>query len=308
MIISASRRTDIPSYYSEWFLNRIREGYILVPNPFNPHQISRIQLSPEVVDCIVFWTKNPAPMIEKLNQLKDFNYYFQFTINPYEQDVETNIPSLAKRIQTFQRLSDAIGKEKVIWRYDPILLNEKYTLEFHKKAFANIATQLTDYTERCMLGFIDHYKHLQTIMGKMNINPLPLDTVRDMAISFKQTIPNSICLDTCTIKIDLSDLGIPTGMCIDKKLIEKITGYPISARKDKNQRNICQCIESIDIGSYDTCLNGCIYCYANTAGWKPLRNLKQHNPLSPKLIGTITEKDNIKDRKIYSLKSDPTLF
>ena len=132
MIISASRRTDIPSFYSTWFLNRIREKYILVPNPFNPKQISRVKLTPDVVDCIVFWTKNPAPMLDKLNHLKDFKYYFQFTLNAYGKEIETNLPSFGQRIDTFKRLSDLIGKERVIWRYDPILTNKTYNTDFQK--------------------------------------------------------------------------------------------------------------------------------------------------------------------------------
>ena len=132
MIISASRRTDIPSFYSTWFFNRVREKHVLVPNPFNPKQISRVRLTPDVVDCIVFWTKNPTPMLDKLNHLKDFKYYFQFTLNAYGKEIETNLPSFEQRIDTFKRLSDLIGKERVIWRYDPILTNETYNTDFQK--------------------------------------------------------------------------------------------------------------------------------------------------------------------------------
>ena len=127
MIISASRRTDIPSFYSTWFFNRVREKHVLVPK-----QISRVKLTPDVVDCIVFWTKNPAPMLDKLNHLKDFKYYFQFTLNAYGKEIATNLPSFGQRIDTFKRLSDLIGKERVIWRYDPILTNETYNTDFQK--------------------------------------------------------------------------------------------------------------------------------------------------------------------------------
>ena len=133
MIISASRRTDIPAFYSQWFFNRIKEGYVLVPNPFNPKMISKVSLHPAVVDCIVFWTKNPAPMIDKLDHLQDYKYYFQFTLNPYGEKLENNLPSVDKRIDIFKRLSDKIGKEKVIWRYDPILTNEEYDVSIRRR-------------------------------------------------------------------------------------------------------------------------------------------------------------------------------
>lgn len=309
MIISASRRTDIPAFYSEWFANRVKEGYVLVPNPFNPKQISKIQLTPDVVDCIVFWTKNPAPMMDKLDTFKEFNYYFLFTLNPYEKDIENELPSIEKRIDTFKKLSDQIGKEKVIWRYDPIFTNEKYNVPFHQEAFAKIALRLKDHTDRCTIGFIDHYKHIRPTLSKLNINPLSLEDIRVMAISFQQTLSSSpIHLDTCTVKVDLSDLGIPAGICIDKDLIEKIIGYPISTKKDKNQRDVCRCIESIDIGTYDTCFNGCVYCYANTSYNKLFQNGKMHDRTSPKLTGHINDDDIIKAREMKSLRSDPTLF
>lgn len=306
MIISASRRTDIPAFYSQWFFNRIKEGYALVPNPFNPKMISKVNLSPAVVDCIVFWTKNPEAMLTKLDRLQDYKYYFQFTLNPYGEEIESHLPSLSKRIKLFKQLSDKIGKEKVIWRYDPILTNEKYNTSFHKETFEKMAYELKDHTEKCMLGFIDHYQHIRSAVGKFNIKPLVKEEIEEIAVSFKQTMARyPIELDTCTVKVDLRHVGIPSGLCIDKNLIERITGYPISARKDKNQRDICNCIESIDIGTYESCLNGCIYCYAikgnyNTAEY----NMKKHDKDSPMLIGNVSDDDLIKEREMRSLKNN----
>lgn len=305
MIISASRRTDIPAFFSEWFFNRIKEGYLLMPNPFNPKTVSRISLHPDLIDCIVFWTKNPAPMLGRLDELRLYKYYFQYTLNPYGQDIENNLPPLEQRIETFKQLSEKIGKEKVIWRYDPILTNEKYDTAFHKKAFAEIAARLDGHTETCMLGFIDHYPHIRTATRQLRIDPLTREEITGMAASFLETTTGtSIRLDTCTVKIDLSGLGIPSGMCIDPKLVERLTGYPISARKDKNQRDVCRCIESIDIGTYDTCLNGCIYCYAIKTKNNLRLNLRAHDKNSPKLIGHITPDDIIKDRPMHSLRTD----
>lgn len=305
MIISASRRTDIPAFYSQWFFNRVKEGYVLVPNPFNPKMISKVSLKPEVVDCIVFWTKNPIQMIDRLKELENYKYYFQFTLNPYGEDIENNLPLIEKRIEIFKHLSDKIGKEKVIWRYDPLLTNEKYNISFHKEAFARIAHDLKDHTERCMLGFIDHYHHIRSAVNKHNIKPLLKDEIEELAVSFKATIDQyPLELDTCTIKVDLRHLGIPSGLCIDKNLIERIIGYPILAKKDKNQRAVCNCIESIDIGTYESCLNGCIYCYAIKGNYNTAEfNMKKHDKNSPILIGNVSDRDIIKEREMRSLKN-----
>lgn len=311
MIISASRRTDIPAFYSKWFFNRIKEQYLLVPNPYNPKMISKISLKPDVVDCIVFWTKNPVPILDKLDMLRDYHYYFQFTLNPYGRDIENNLPSVKERIGIFKRLSDKIGKEKVIWRYDPILTNKKYDVAFHREAFAEIAEGLKDHTEKCMMGFIDHYRHIKSTVVRLDINPLETDEIEEMAVSFKSTIDKyPIELDTCTIKVDLTHIGIPGGLCVDKKLIERITGYNISAKKDKNQRDICNCIESIDIGTYESCLNGCVYCYAIKGNYLTAKsNMGKHDPASPLLIGHVSEDDIIKERPVKSLRNDQfTIF
>lgn len=307
MIISASRRTDIPAFYSTWFLNRFKEQYVLVRNPFHAKMISRISLEPEVVDCIVFWTKNPAPLLEQLDELQDYKYYFQFTLNPYGKELENHLPALAKRIETFKRLAEKVGREKVIWRYDPILTNETYTVRFHQEKFAELAEALKDHTEKCMLGFIDHYRHIRPTTDKFHIYPLSPQEIEEMAVSFRSTINTypPIDLETCTIKVDLSALGIPAGLCVDNKLIEKITGYPITARKDKNQRNICNCVESIDIGAYETCLNGCIYCYAiQGSHTTALNHSAYHDKMSPLLVGRVSKDDLIKERPVKSLRTD----
>ncbi|GFZ41734.1 hypothetical protein BANORC5_37690 [Bacteroides nordii] len=268
--------------------------------------ISRISLDPAVVDCIVFWSKNPDPMLEKLDKLKNYNYYFQFTLNPYGPDIENHLPTISKRIDTFKRLSDRIGKEKVIWRYDPVLTNETYTPGFHKEKFAEIAYELKEHTEKCMLGFIDHYQHIRTAVSRFNIQPLLKADIEEMAMSFKKTVDTcSIQLDTCTVKVDLTHLGIPGGLCIDNQLVERIVGYPISVRKDKNQRDICRCAKSIDIGTYESCLNGCIYCYAIKGNYNTVKyNLNKHDKNSPMLVGELQEDDIVKERLVKSLRND----
>ncbi len=158
MILSASRRTDIPNYYSEWFLNRIQEGFLYVRNPVNMHQISKIDLSPEVVDCIVFWTKNPEPMMDRLDELSAYQYYFQFTLTGYGKDIETNVPhKKEKMIDVFRKLSEKVGRKRVIWRYDPIIFTRVYTPEYHMHAFSQIAGALRGYTNQCVISFVDTY-------------------------------------------------------------------------------------------------------------------------------------------------------
>ena len=171
MILSVSRRTDIPNYYSEWFYNRIKEGYLYVRNPMNAHQISKIILSPEVVDCIVFWTKNPEPMFSRLDELDAYQYYFQFTLTGFGNDIECNVPHKKEHmIPVFQKLAKRIGKQKMIWRYDPIIFTDKYTPEYHLKAFRQIAEELNGYTSKCVISFVDIYtknrKKLTAAIGK----------------------------------------------------------------------------------------------------------------------------------------------
>lgn len=304
MIISASRRTDIPAFYSKWFFNRIKEGFLLVPNPYNPKMISRISLDPKGVDCIVFWTKNARPMLDKLDGLKDYTYYFQYTVNPYGNEIEGYLPSLEKRLDTFKALSDKIGKERVIWRYDPLFTNKKYTVDFHKEAFARMAEELHPYTEKCMLGFIDHYYHIRQAVSAFDMQPLTPGEIEEMARSFQTTVDKyPLSLNTCTRKVDLHLLGIPSGLCVDGALVERLVGCPIRAKKDKNQRDICNCVESIDIGTYESCLNGCIYCYAIQGNYLTAAgNHRRHDPDSPLMIGQWEEGTKIKDREMKSLK------
>lgn len=305
MILSASRRTDIPNYYSEWFYNRIKAGYIHVRNPMNAHQVSRINISPDIVDCIVFWTKNPKPMLENLNFLEDYNYYFQFTLNSYGKDVEDNVPYKGTEIiDTFCKLSEKIGKEKVLWRYDPILINEKYTETYHVEYFSKLMKKLHDYTEKCTISFIDLYRNTKNNVKNLNIELLSHDQKKRLAKQFSYIAREyNLKLETCAEDIDLSDLGIEHSRCIDNQLIERISGYKLIVDKDKNQRTECGCVSSIDIGMYNTCLNGCKYCYANYSMKSVNKNYFMHDKNSPLICGTLTDADNVNNRVVKSLKS-----
>lgn len=304
MILSVSRRTDIPDYYSEWFINRLKEGFLYVRNPMNPHQVSRIDVSPEVVECIVFWTKNPANMMKQLMYLQNYTYYFQFTLTGYGKDIEPGLPD--KRsvlLPTFQRLSEAIGKERVIWRYDPILINKKYTMDYHIKAFEEIAEHLSDHTEKVVISFIDFYgktrRNTQGLAMKEMTREDKVWLAEKMAkIAFK----HHLRIETCAEQIDLQGIGIEHGRCIDQKLIERMLGGSLNGGKDKNQRKECGCLESVDVGTYNTCLNGCKYCYANFSDEKVKESVKLYSTDSPLLCGNVRKEDKITDRKIKILR------
>ena len=304
MILSTSRRTDIPSYYSEWFFNRIKEKYVLVRNPMNFHQVSRIDLSPEVVDCIVFWTKNPIPMLPKLAQLQDYRYYFQFTLTGYGQDVERNLPSKKEiLLPAFQRLSKAIGREKVVWRYDPIFFSEKYSMDYHCRCFAEFAEELAGYTEKCTVSFMDSYKNTERNIKSLNyINDTYAMQTELLQRFVEIADKNGLYIDTCAESGDFETLGVKHAHCIDKERIERIIGCKINVDKDMNQRAECGCVSSIDIGAYNTCKNGCLYCYANYMAGSVKKNADSHNPKSPLLVGEIMDADVIKERKVKSLK------
>ncbi|MBU1014568.1 MAG: DUF1848 domain-containing protein [Bacteroidetes bacterium] len=308
MIISSSRRTDIPAFYSEWFFNRLKEGFVYVRNPINKHHISKISLLPEHVDCFVFWSKNPKPFLEKLSELKQYKFYFQYTINSYGTDLETGVPQKKELIDTFIKLSKTIGKEKIIWRYDPILFSEKYSAEYHLKYFESIAKLIYSFTEKCVISFIDLYKKCERNLKETNIRELEEKEILSLSKGLKKIASKyNLALETCAESIELDSIGIGHNRCIDNELIQKILGKKIKVTKDKNQRDICGCIESIDIGAYNTCKHGCLYCYANFNSNMVTENVKSHSVTSPLLYGTVGEKDFIKERKIISVV-EKTLF
>lgn len=304
MILSVSRRTDIPNYYSEWFFNRLKDGFLYVRNPMNFHQISEIKISPDVVDCIVFWTKNPLPMMERLDELEAYNYYFQFTLTGYGNDVERNLPNKKTSvIPIFQELSNRIGKEKVVWRYDPIFFSNRYNAKYHLKAFRSIAEALSGYTEKCVISFLDIYPKNKKNMDDLLSYDLSDSELREFAKELSNIAKeNHIKIGSCAEKIDLDEYGIIHNSCIDKELIEKIIGCKLKINKDKNQRIECGCVESVEVGTYNTCKNGCVYCYANYSAKSVESNFQKYDPLSPLLCGHIEKDDKISTRKVVSLK------
>lgn len=304
MIISASRRTDIPTYYSEWFFNRLREGYVLVRNPMNARQISRISLSPEAVDGIVFWTKNPVPMLSRLGELEPYPYYFQFTLTAYGRDVEPNLPGKnGVLIPAFQELSRMAGRERVVWRYDPIFLSDRYTVEYHCRYFRVLAAKLGEYTEKCTVSFLDFYRSTARNMRSLRIREMTAAQQREMMERFSEIAGEyGLYIDTCSETISLEDLGISHASCVDRERLERIGGYRLNVGRDRNQRKECGCAASVDIGAYDTCGNGCLYCYATDSRPRAAERVRAHRPDSPILFGTVGPEDVIREREAVSLR------
>lgn len=313
MILSVSRRTDIPAFYSEWFINRLRDKKVYVRNPFNYNQVQRIPLTPENVDCIVFWTKDAREIIKYLDEIDNlgYKYYFQYTITPYKDDIEVNVKDKRQIINNFMELSKRLGKERVILRYDPIIITEKYTKEYHYTTFERLCSLVSGYTDKIIFSFVDDYRKISKNMKSNKVAEISEDDMKEMAhrlvtISKKYDIG----LETCAEKIELKELGINKASCIDGDLIEKIIKVPLKRKPKKGDRELdngreqCKCIKCIDIGEYDTCVHGCMYCYANINKNRALENYKGHNKDSPILIGPYNEEMVTERKNTESIKDN----
>ena len=306
MIISASRRTDIPAFYPEWLINRLKEGFVLVRNPFNTKQISKIYLSPDVVDCIVFWTKNPQPLIPKLKEIDDlgFKYYFQFTLTSYDTSLEAKVPPKKSIINTLKKLSEKIGKNKIIWRYDPILLTDHFNFKYHEKWFRFIADELNEYTNKCIISYIDMYKKCERNLKDVHVKQISDKDKKCLSKTLSDIASdNGMIMESCAETLFLSNYGVCPGKCIDDRLISKIIGQKISIEKDKSQRHECGCVASIDIGAYNTCKHECKYCYANFSKKVVENNCANHNAKSPLLTGNLAGDEKITEKKMVSYRN-----
>jgi hypothetical protein len=289
MIISASRRTDIPAFYTPWFMNRIREGYCSVPNPYNPSQIATVSLQPEDVDVIVFWTRNPSPLLPHLKILNGdgYHYYFLCTIMDNPSFLDPLSPSLEKSTGAFRALADLIGPEKVIWRYDPIVFSRETTPDFHRKKYENIANQLEGYTTRCIISALSLYKKtsLRLKAAAVEMSPCEGEEFNKLMASISQSARHcGMDIFSCAQEGDLAAYGIRHGKCIDDRYIKETFGLEVTSGKDPSQRRDCGCIVSKDIGMYDSCLFGCIYCYATSSLARARGNQRRHDQEAPSLI------------------------
>lgn len=316
IIISASRSTDIPAFYAKWFINRLRAGYCVWYNPFNQQPM---YVAFKNTKAVVFWSKNPKPLIPYLDELDErgIHYYFQFTLNDYDSEkLEPNVSSMEKRIETFQELSNKIGKEKVIWRFDPLIMSDKIGIDELLNKVENIGTQLKGYTEKLVFSFADIgniYKKVENNLKRLNINyrEFTPQTMNEFAKGLQELNKNwHFSLATCAEQIDLKQYGVEHNRCIDGELMKRIFAedtdfvyylsygkmpkknslFPTEIPKkevnlkDKGQRKICGCMISKDIGMYNTCPHFCVYCYANTSKEIVEKNRKLYNDNKESII------------------------
>jgi len=296
MIISASRRTDIPAFFSDWFVNRIREGFCTVPNPFNPKQVSTIKLDVNNVDVIVFWTKYAEPMVKHLPELDEmgYKYYFHYTITDYPHELEPNSPVLPKVLDSFKRLSERIGPGRVIWRYDPILLSNLTDAYYHCNKFEQIANELEGYSNRCVVSIADLYRDVLVRIQKLNASGLEVETEQDKIIQkldlfminiAESALSRGLEITSCAEQIPLEKFHIERGKCIDDEYILREFNLHVSKTKDRSQRPECGCVSSRDIGMYNSCSFGCEYCYATNLCSRLRKPTTEHDPESPSILG-----------------------
>ena len=294
MIINTGQRTDIPAFYADWFYNRIREGYVLVRNPYYPNIVTRYALNPEVVDIICFCTKNPVPMLSHLHMLRPYHQFWMVTLTPYGKEIEPHVPDKRKVLDSVRSLSEAVGKKSVCLRYDPILLNEKYTVSYHIKAVERLCASLEGYTEQMVISFIDLYEKTKRnfpaakAVGKAE----QIELCKAFSAIGRHY---GIHMRTCCEDAHLQKYGMDVGGCMTKQVLEEAIGEALCVPHMSKPRAQCACLLGNDIGAYNSCMHLCKYCYANTDKQSVMENHRRHDPHSPLLIGRLLPTDTVKD-------------
>lgn len=286
MILNTGQRTDIPAFFSKWFMNRAREGFVLVRNPYNQSAVTRYEIRADLVDLIGFCTKNPAPMLPYVAELfeRGFAQFWHVTITPYGRDIEPNVPEKRGLLETFKALSDAVGIERIAWRYDPIFISQKYTADYHRRAFRKMAVALCGWTDTCVLSFIDIYPKVRRNFPEALAVPaeekiaLGKDLIQ-IAAEYKMRVR------TCGEGNLLAPFGADASGCMTAQIYKRAAGCNLNFPPFKPSRSECACYLSCDIGAYSTCAHGCRYCYANSNPDAIKANLRRHDPRSPFLIG-----------------------
>lgn len=294
MIINTGQRTDIPAFYAKWFANRLTEGFVCVRNPYNLNQVNRYQLTPKIVDVIGFCTKNPMPMFEYMDLLKEYGQYWHVSITPYGKDVEPNVPNKHYLLEAFKKLSDIVGTKAICWRYDPIFLSDKYTIEYHIKAFSQMASILEGATKTCVISFIDLYP--KVIRNFSTIE----EVAQEQRIELGKKIIEIADFHKMKVKVcaegdELSFYGADCSGCMTIEDYQNAIGKILKAPKVKGARKECACYLSCDIGAYNSCKHLCRYCYANASSAIVFAQSKLHDPSSPFLIGNYQDTDRIHD-------------
>lgn len=293
MILNVSGRTDIVAFYSKWFLNRLKEGYVDVRNPFNPNLVSRINF--EDVDLILFCTKNPIPIVDKLDDIK-IPYIFHITITPYKNDIEPNLPSKSDIIEAVKKISTTIGIENVYVRYDPIFISEKYSIDYHIKAFTKLCSLLKGYVNTIIVSFIDNYQNVRKNLPYLKYRSFTEEDYKLIGENFSKIAKNNnMVVQTCFEERNLTEYGFIKGECMSKELAFKLTGKTYK-KWQARKGNACNCVELVDIGVYNSCNHLCKYCYANYDESKVKVNIKNHDVNSSLLIGQLKQSDIIKER------------
>ena len=293
MIINTGGRTDTVQYYTDWLMRRFEEGYALTRNPLFPTKVNRYELDPKVVDCVVFCSKNYQPILPRLHEITDrFNTYFHCTITAYGRDIEPGVPPIDESMATLIELSQLVGRQRVSWRYDPVLLTRDYTIQRHLETFDRMARVLAPHIDRCVFSFVEMYKKLRFNMPELI--PLSVEDMDELARGLGSIAATyGMRIQTCGTNGDFSRYGIQSSGCMTLDILGEANGVAFKNRKHKGMRQGCHCIESRDIGAYDTCLNGCKYCYANQTPQKAIENYKLHGPASPLLLGQVCPDDTV---------------
>jgi hypothetical protein len=306
MIINTGCRTDIPAFYSKWLMNRINEGFVYTRNPYNPNQVTKYSLNPNVVDCLAFCTKNPEPMLKYLDELKaKYRMYWFVTITPYGKDIEPVVPDKNEVIENFKILSKSIGINSVGWRYDPIFIGNGFDVNKHIQCFKEMASKLKGYTNDVTISFLDLYEKVKR--NAPDLRPPTKEECIEIGKAFaKIGKENNMIVHSCCEKTYLAEFGIDCKGCMSKEIVEKGIGTQLFPPKRKNIREDCNCLMGNDIGAYNTCGHLCKYCYANANRTIVKENMKRHNPNSPFLVGNIMPGDTIHDASQKSwIKNEP---
>lgn len=296
MIINTGMRTDIPAFYSTWLLNRIKEGYVYVRNPYYKNQVTKYSLNPDVVDCLAFCTKNPHPILSHFPELDKYNQFWFVTITPYGKDIEPNVPDKKQVIEDFKKLSEHLGANSVALRYDPIFINKKFDIDLHIKCFEKLLKELKGYTHDCTISFLDLYEKVK--QNAPELRPPNKDEQEKLAKAFARIgKENNITIHACCEKDYLKNYGIDITGCMSQEIVEKAIHNKLKINKKTNQRQTCNCVLGNDIGEYNTCPHLCKYCYANSNAGLVRENIKKHIPTSPFLIGESEPDDKITEAK-----------